>query len=149
MNLTFPHVWASLPKLERTLTIIILLLVWGGIAVAVLLSALRLIDDPGSFFWGCIAGSFILAYLARIKKKLDFVSLLTPVYALITFMGLEIKPTLLLQTLFAASLTVLLYRLHISFSHEKEKPVLSSELPEDPEDDDASEPNYSESIQKE
>jgi len=116
MNSTFPQVWASLPKRERTLTILILLCLWGGIAAAFLLSALRFIDDPGSFFWGCIIGSFILAYLSRIKKKLDIVSLLTPVYALISFMGLEIKPNMILQTLYAASLTILIYRLHMQFS---------------------------------
>ena len=101
---------------ERTLTILILILLWGGVAAAVLLSALRIIEDPGSFFWGCIAGSFALAYLARIKKKLDVVSLLTPVYAVISFMGLELQPNMTLQTLFAASLTVLIYRLHMQFS---------------------------------
>ncbi|PKL60419.1 MAG: hypothetical protein CVV33_02780 [Methanomicrobiales archaeon HGW-Methanomicrobiales-4] len=116
MNLTFLQLWGSLPKRERTLTILILLLIWGGIAVAVLLTTFRFIDDPGSFFWGCIVGSFVLAYLARIKKKLDIVSLLTPVYATIIFLGLEIKPNMVLQTLFAASMTILLYRLHMEFS---------------------------------
>lgn len=116
MNSTFLQLWGSLPKRERTCTALILVLLWGGIAAAVLLSALRFIDDPGSFFWGCIAGSFVLAYLARIKKKLDIVSLLTPVYAVIIFMGLEISPNMVLQTLYAASLTILLYRLHTQFS---------------------------------
>ena len=101
---------------ERTLTILVLLLMWGGIAAAVLLSTLHYIDDPGSFFWGCIVGSFVLAYLARIKKKLDIVSILTPVYSVIMFLGLEIKPNMVLQTLYAASVTVLLYRLHLQFS---------------------------------
>ena len=116
MNSVFLQLWNSLPKRERTLTILILLLLWGGIAAAFLLSAFHFIGDPGNFYWGCIAGSFVLAYLARIKKKLDIVSLLTPVYAVISFMGLEIQPNMVLQTLYAASLTILIYRLHKQFS---------------------------------
>jgi len=101
---------------EKILSVVILALVWGGVVVAVLLSWLRIIEDPGTFFWGCIAGSIVLAYLALKKKKLDLVSLLTPVYAIIIFTGLEIAPNLLLQVLYAASITVLVIRLHMRFS---------------------------------
>jgi hypothetical protein len=110
------HIWCSLPGREQVLSIVVLFLLWGGIAAAVLLSQHGIIGDAGSFFWGCILGSFVLAYLAYGKKKRDIVSLLTPVYAIIIFMGLEIAPTLFLQFLYAGSLTVLMYRLHVDFS---------------------------------
>jgi uncharacterized membrane protein YjjP (DUF1212 family) len=116
MNSVFLQKWDSLPARERTLTLLILILMWGGIASAVLLAALGVINDPGTFFWGCLFGSVLLAYLAYTKKKKDIVALLTPVYAVIIFMGLEITPNLALQTVFAASLTVLIWRLHMRFS---------------------------------
>jgi len=106
----------SLSFKEKILSVVILVLVWGGIALAVLLSWLHIIEDPGTFFWGCIAGSLVLAYLALKKKKLDLVSLLTPIYAIIIFTGLEITPNLLLQVLYAASITILLVRIHTRFS---------------------------------
>lgn len=118
MNSSYLRVWWSLPGKEKTVTILVLLLVWGGVLSAITLSLQGIIKDPGSFFWGCIAGSFALSYLALIKKKLDIVSLLTPVYAIISFMGLEIQPNLLLQILFAASMTVLVIRLHLRFSSD-------------------------------
>ena len=110
------QICGSLSKREQALSILILILLWGGIAAAILLSRMEIIQDAGGFFWGCIAGSILLAYLAYQKKKQDFVSLLTPVYAIIIFMGLEIQPTLFTQGLYAGSLTVLLYRLHANFS---------------------------------
>ncbi len=110
------QVLKSLPIKEKILSALVLALVWGGIVVAVLLSWLRIIEDPGTFFWGCIAGSVVLAYLAVKKKKLDIVSLLTPVYAIIIFTCLDITPNLLLQGLYAASITALLVRIHQRFS---------------------------------
>jgi hypothetical protein len=116
MNLLFLEKWKSLPVRERTITLLIILLLWGGIATAIFLAYIKVIADPGTFFWGCIGGSILLAYLATLKPKMDLVSLLTPIYALIIFMGLEIPTNLFLQTLYAASLTVLIWRLHMRFS---------------------------------
>lgn len=113
---TFFSIWGSLPTRERILTYLVLALLWGGVCTSVGLFALSATNDPGSFIWGAIAGSFVLAYLAFIKKKRDIVSLLTPVYAMIIFTGLELPSNLLLQILFAASLTILVVRLHIRFS---------------------------------
>jgi hypothetical protein len=110
------QVLKSLSLKEKILSAVVLALVWGGIAVAMILSWLRIIDDPGTFFWGCIAGSFALAYLAVKKKKLDIVSLLTPVYGIIIFTCLDVTPNLLLQALYAASITALLIRIHQRFS---------------------------------
>jgi hypothetical protein len=105
----------SLSLKEKILTAVILIFVWGGIVVAIALSRIGIIQDPGTFFWGCIAGSVVLAYLAIKKKKLDVVSLLTPVYAVIIFTCLDIAPNLLLQGLYAASITILLVRIHQRF----------------------------------
>jgi uncharacterized membrane protein YjjP (DUF1212 family) len=116
MFLEIRQIWCSLSRREQILSILVLFLLWGGVAAAVLLSQGGIIDDPGTFFWGCILGSFVDAYLAYGKKKRDIVSMLTPVYAIIIFMGLELAPTLFLQVLYAGSLTVLLYRLHMNFS---------------------------------
>jgi hypothetical protein len=110
------QVLKSLSHKEKILSAAVLALVWGGIVVAVILSDLRIIEDPGTFFWGCIAGSIVLAYLAVKKKKLDLVSLLTPVYAVIIFTCLDITPNLLLQVLYAASITFLLIRIHQRYS---------------------------------
>lgn len=116
MDSTLFKIWGTLPTRERILTCLVLALLWGGVCVSVGLFVLSATTDPGSFFWGGIAGSIVLAYLAFIKKKKDIVSLLTPVYAVIIFTGLEIPSNILLQVLFAASLTILVVRLHIRFS---------------------------------
>lgn len=110
--------WGVLSYRERTISLFVLILLWGGIAVAILLGSFNLIQDPGTFFWGEILGSLLIAYLAALKKKKDIVALMTPLYAIIIFTGLEIKPNLLLQVLFAASGTVILYRLLTKFSEE-------------------------------
>lgn len=116
MDFEIPSALSDLTLKEKILSLIVLIFVWGGIGAAILLSSLRMIGDPGSFFWGCIAGSVVLSYLAFQKKKKDLVSLLTPVYAVIIFMGLEIIPNLVLQTLFAITITLLLIRLHIRYT---------------------------------
>ncbi len=110
------QVWSSLSRKEQVLSILVLISLWGGIAAAILLSSAGIISDPGQFFWGCVIGSVLLAYLAAGKQRRDLVSLLTPLYAVIIFMGLEITPTLLLQILYAGTLSVLLVRLHQQFS---------------------------------
>lgn len=108
--------WHSLSLNERVLSLLVLIFCWGGIAAAILLSQAGMILDAGGFFWGCILGSCTLSYLSFRKRKRDVVSLLTPLYAIIIFMGLEIPPTILLQVLFAGTLTVILCRLHAQFT---------------------------------
>jgi phosphatidylglycerophosphatase A len=119
MNQIKRQLWEMLSFKERILSFFVLILIWGGIAAALLLGYLGLLTDPGSFFWGEILGSLLLAYLALLKPKMDIVALMTPLYALIIFMGLEIPVNLLLQVLFAGSLTILLYRLHMQFSRDE------------------------------
>jgi hypothetical protein len=107
----------QLSRPEIFLSIAVPILCFGGAALGILLWRVGLITDPGSFYWGCIAGAVALAYLAWVKPRKDIVSLLAPLYAVIIFLlPLENKPTILLQLLFGASLTILVVRLNILFS---------------------------------
>lgn len=93
---------------------------FGGIAVAFALANAGLIADPGSFAWGCVIGSVLLAYLAYLKPRRDLVSLCAPLFALIIFIvpG-DLRPNMLTQLLFAATLTVLVIRVNRSFSKKR------------------------------
>ena len=93
---------------------------FGGIVLAFGLAAAGLIEDPGAFGWGCVVGSVLLAVLAWVKPRKDIVSLTTPLYAVLLFVvPMDLKPNLLMQLLFAASLTVLTLRVNRSFSKKQ------------------------------
>lgn len=102
--------------LERLFTISIPALSFGGIIVAYALEQVKVIADAGTFVWGCVAASFLLGYFAYIKPKKDLVAICTPLYGIILFLipG-DIPHTLLLQLLFAVTVTVLLIRLNRKF----------------------------------
>jgi len=90
---------------------------FGGIPVAIALYNAGLIADPGTFAWGCVVGSALLAYLAYVKPRRDIVSLCAPLYAVLIFLvPMEMQPNLLTQLLFAASITILMIRVNRSFS---------------------------------
>lgn len=111
-----------LSQRELILTIAIPVLSFGGAGLGLLLQQLGIISDAGTFYWGSLAGSFLLAYLAWIKPRKDIVSLLAPLYAVIIFLlAVETKPTILLQLLFAASITILAVRLNRRFSTPPDK----------------------------
>ena len=93
---------------------------FGGILLAFALAGAGLIEDPGAFGWGCVVGSVLLAVLAYLKPRKDIVALTTPLYAVLLFVvPMELKPNLLMQLLFAASLTVLMLRVNWSFSKKQ------------------------------
>ena len=72
---------------------------FGGIPVAIALYNAGLIADPGTFAWGCVIGSALLAYLAYVKPRRDIVSLCAPLYAVLIFVvPMEMQPNLLTQT---------------------------------------------------
>jgi len=87
------------------------------------------ITGIGIFFWrqgfvlnyqffsaGCIISSCILAYLAWIRPHKDIVAISTPVYAFIFFLvPSDDLSWMVLQLLYAASLTILLVRLKYRF----------------------------------
>lgn len=102
--------------LETFLTVSIPAVSFGGIIIAIALQKAEIIADAGTFAWGCVAGSVLLGYLAYIKPKRDIVSLCAPLYALLIFVvPMEFAPTLLMQVLFAASITILVIRLNWKF----------------------------------
>jgi hypothetical protein len=112
----------ELSQRELILSISIPVITFGGTGIGLLLEQQGVISDAGSFFWGSLAGSFLLAYLAWIKPRKDIVSLLAPLFAIIIFLfSVETKPTVFLQLLFAASLTIIMLRLNIRFSTPPDK----------------------------
>lgn len=66
--------------------------------------------------WGCLIGSFLLAYIAMKKPKKDIVSFAVPLFALIMFLSPDLTHGLPLQIPFAASITILAVRLEKRFS---------------------------------
>jgi len=102
--------------LERWLTYAIPVVSFGGILIAIFLQKTGVIADAGMFAWGCVAGSFMLGYLAYIKPRKDIVALCAPIYGVIFFLvPVEETRPLLLQFLFAVSITILLVRLNRKF----------------------------------
>jgi hypothetical protein len=80
---------------------------------------------------GCTISSFILAYLAWIRPRKDIVALSTPIYGIV-FLATPIEAAAgaVLQLLYAAGLTVLLFRLKRRFSAGMGRPAaLSSDEP--------------------
>lgn len=106
----------DLPLCEKVLVLLVPVFSWGGIGVSYILSNFGFTKDPGSFVWGCVLASFSLGILALLRPKKDIVSIFTPAYAIIIFFSLEIPPSIILQILFAATLTILLWRLEARFS---------------------------------
>jgi hypothetical protein len=89
---------------------------FGGALLAILL--LQAGVTLGSRFpsLGCIGASVTLAYLAWLRPRKDIVALSTPIYSILFFaMPSETLPGIVLQLLYAVSLTLLLVRLKHRF----------------------------------
>jgi len=98
------HLWLLVPVLS-----------WGGVIAEVMLPVTPPLLSFGAY--GCVLGSLAIAVLAVRKKRKDIVSLCTPIFALFIFiMPLETRPGLLMEVLYAATLTALLFRLEKRFS---------------------------------
>lgn len=100
---------------RRNFWILVPLLSWGG----VLAGAVLPFSPPYLSFGaiGCVLGSVAIAVLAFRKKRKDIVSLCTPIFAIIIFITpLETPPGLLIQVLYAVTLTALVIRLEKRFS---------------------------------
>jgi hypothetical protein len=105
----------SPPKNHLHLWLVVPALAWGGILARILLPFPPPYISFGAY--GCVLGSIAIAVLALGKKKKDIVSLCTPIFALIIFITpLETRPGLLMEVLYAATLTALLIRLEKRFS---------------------------------
>ena len=87
---------------------------WGGILAELLIP----FSPPYLTFgaYGCTFASLAIAALALQKKKKDIVSLCVPIFALFIFIApLENKPTILIEILYAATITALVVRLEKRF----------------------------------
>lgn len=101
---------------QRYLEILIPVLAFGITGIGILLWQ-RGFDFNYQFFsLGCIVSSCILAYLAWIRPHRDIVALSTPIYAFIFFLVPSDEISwIVLQLLYAVSLTALLLRLKYRF----------------------------------
>jgi hypothetical protein len=104
--------------LNKRTWILVPIIAFGGVLIAWGIPSMISIAGTG----GCVLASFVLAFLAFRKPKKDIVSLLTPLYAVLIFFNESFDPTLLLpiQTLYAASMTILVFRLNARFSRKDE-----------------------------
>lgn len=101
----------------RNLSIAVPAVSFGGMLLGIGLENAGFIENAGEFGWGCVFGSFLLSYLAYIMPRRDIVSLLAPIYAFLIFiMPLEMPPNLVLQGLYALTLTILVVRLNKRFN---------------------------------
>jgi hypothetical protein len=99
----------------RCIWLLVPALSWGGILMGLILP----FSLPNLSFgaYGCVLGSLAIAILAFRKKRKDIVSLCTPIFALLIFITpLETRPGILMEVLYAATLTGLAIRLETRFS---------------------------------
>ena len=101
---------------QRYLEILVPSLAFGVTILGIALWYQGVVLNYQYFGIGCIAASCILAYLAWIRPRKDIVALTTPVYAFIFFLvPADDISWILLQVLYAASLTILFLRLKYRF----------------------------------
>jgi hypothetical protein len=101
------HIWLEL---------LVPFLSFGGALVAIISFSQGLLLDFRYPALGCVLASFVLAYCAWIRPKKDIVALSTPIYSLIFFVvPTEYMSGIILQLLYAVSLTILLVRLKYRF----------------------------------
>lgn len=97
------HFWLLVPALS-----------WGGVLAGILLPFSPPYLPFGSF--GCVLASLAIAAMALTRQRKDIVSICVPIFAVIIFVfPLETKPTLVLEVLYAATLTALVIRLEKRF----------------------------------
>jgi hypothetical protein len=101
---------------HRYLELAVPLLSFGATAAGVLAWQAGYPISFQYFAIGCVIGSCLLAYLAWIRPRKDIVALSTPLYAFIFFVvPTDYASGLVLQLLYAVSLTLLLLRLKYRF----------------------------------
>ncbi|WP_321507427.1 hypothetical protein [uncultured Methanoregula sp.] len=97
---------------------------FGGALLAIFFSDMGNNVDPRYFATGCVISSFVLAYLAWIRPRKDIVALSTPIYSIIFFAApSDMAVNIVLELLYAVSLTVLLVRLKFRFGAAPESGV--------------------------
>lgn len=103
-------------KRNRSREYAIPLFAFGGALVGIFFWMFNVQVDIRVPIFGCVIASCILAYLAWIRPRKDIVALTTPIYSFI-FLGFPIDnfSAVVLEVLYAVSLTVLLVRLKYRF----------------------------------
>jgi hypothetical protein len=103
------------PKDRRHFWLLVPALSWGGVLAGILLPFSPPYLPFGSI--GCVLASLAIAAIALTRQRKDIVSLCTPIFALLIFITpLETPPGILIQMLYAATITALAIRLEKRFS---------------------------------
>jgi hypothetical protein len=106
----------SRENIYRWLELAVPLLSFGGALLAILFIITGAAVNFRVTILGCILASWVLAYLAWIRPRKDIVALTTPIYSFIFIaVPTDIFSSLVLELLYAASLTLLLIRLKYRF----------------------------------
>jgi len=102
--------------LNRRLEYLVPLFSFGGAFFGILIWIYDIAVDVHISITGCLLASCVLAYLAWIRPEKDLVALTTPLYSVI-FLGfpLDALSTVVLEVLYAVSLSILLVRLRRRF----------------------------------
>jgi hypothetical protein len=114
---------------HRLMEIGVPLLSFGGASLAVIFWITGATIDFRISILGCVLGSWLLAYLAWIRQKKDIVALTTPIYSFI-FLAVPTDnfSSVILELLYAASLTILLVRLKYRFGKPRTAASAAKEL---------------------
>jgi hypothetical protein len=131
LNNPFPEGFVSMPgiptdnpKQERPakemsywrMELAVPLLSFGGALLAIIFWISNIPLDFRISILGCVLASWVLAYLAWIRPKKDIVALSTPLYSFIFIaVPTDVFSSVILELLYAASLTILLVRLKFRF----------------------------------
>jgi len=114
---------------HRLLELAIPFFSFGGALLAILVQMQGISLDFHYPATGFVIASCILAYLAWIRPKKDIVALTTPIYSFIFFfIPTDFETAILLQLLYAVSLTILLVRLKYRFGKPGTAASLGKEL---------------------
>jgi len=102
--------------LNRRLEYAVPLLSFGGALIGIFFWVTTASVDYRISILGCVLASWVLAYLAWMRPRKDIVALSTPVYSFI-FIAVPTDnfSAVILEVLYAASLTILLFRLKSRF----------------------------------
>ncbi len=101
---------------HRWLELAVPLLSFGGALLALIFLITNAQLDFRISILGCVLASWVLAYLAWIRPRKDIVALSTPIYSFIFIaVPTDVSSSIVLELLYAASLTILLVRLKHQF----------------------------------
>jgi len=108
---------SPVPESSRSYELAVPLFSFGSAALAILMWTSGITLDLRITAAGCVVASFVLAYLAWIRPRKDIVALTTPIYAIIFFAVPLEEPvaTIVLELLYAVSLSILVLRLKSRF----------------------------------